>query len=47
MCINWMFRIMKNLWIDELRTRNRWGRLVEHLPEREEISDRGAAADDP
>lgn len=41
----WMFRIMKNLWIDEMRMRNRWGRLVESLPDADEIDDRGAAAD--
>ncbi|WP_309141239.1 RNA polymerase sigma factor [Novosphingobium sp. G106] len=41
----WIFRIMKNLWIDEIRTRNRWGRLVESLPDSDEIDDRGAAAD--
>lgn len=40
----WMFRIMKNLWIDEVRTRNRWGRLVDSLPELDEINDDGAAA---
>lgn len=41
----WMFRIMKNIWIDEIRTRNRWGRLVERLPEADQIGDEGAAAD--
>ena len=40
----WMFRIMKNLWIDEVRTRNRWGQLVDSLPELDEINDDGAAA---
>ena len=41
----WMFRIMKNLWIDETRMRNRWGQLVEGLPEFDEISDDGISAD--
>ena len=41
----WMFRIMKNLWIDEIRTRGRWGRLVTNLPEVDEIDDGGDAAD--
>lgn len=41
----WVFRIMKNLWIDEIRTRNRWGRLVERLPDADEIGDDGSAAD--
>lgn len=41
----WMFRIMKNLWIDEMRMRNRWGRLVEALPEADEIGDEGDGAD--
>ena len=35
---------MKNLWIDEVRTRNRWGRLVTSLPEFDEIDDDGDAA---
>ena len=41
----WMFRIMKNLWIDEIRTRGRWSRLVTSLPEFDEIDDNGVAAD--
>lgn len=40
----WMFRIMKNLWIDELRTRNRWGRLVEAIPEEQDFEDKGSGA---
>jgi RNA polymerase sigma-70 factor, ECF subfamily len=40
----WMFKIMKNLWIDELRTRNRWSRVMKPLPE-EEPGDEGATAD--
>lgn len=42
----WMFRIMKNLWIDEMRTRTRWGKLVERMPDSMEIGDHGAGADD-
>lgn len=41
----WMFRIMKNLWIDEQRTRKRWGRISEALNERDEIDDDGTGAD--
>lgn len=41
----WMFRIMKNLWIDEMRSRGRWDRLVTSLPAADEIDDEGAAAD--
>lgn len=40
----WMFRIMKNLWIDELRTRNRWGRLVEAIPDEQDFEDKGSGA---
>jgi len=42
----WMFRIMKNLWIDEIRSRNRWGRLVEPMIEGRDIGDGGAAEED-
>ncbi|MDE2442444.1 MAG: sigma-70 family RNA polymerase sigma factor [Betaproteobacteria bacterium] len=42
----WMFRIMKNIWIDEIRMRNRWGRLVEPLPESGDVDDGGRAADE-
>lgn len=42
----WMFRIMKNLWIDEMRTRTWWGKLVERMPDSMEIGDHGAGADD-
>lgn len=42
----WMFRVMKNLWIDEIRKRRRWGRLVEPLPDDMEIGDRGEGAGD-
>jgi RNA polymerase sigma-70 factor (ECF subfamily) len=26
---SWMFRIMKNAWIDETRSRGRWGKVLE------------------
>lgn len=42
----WMFRIMKNLWVDEMRTRTRWGKLVECMPDRMDIGDHGSGADD-
>lgn len=41
----WMFRIMKNLWVDEIRSRNRWGRLMEALPEHDELGDDGMEAE--
>jgi len=41
----WMLRVMKNLWIDEMRTRNRWHRLVDPLPEHDIIGDEGALAE--
>ena len=41
----WMFRIMKNLWIDELRSRNRWGKIVGDMPDGVDIDDRGTGAD--
>ena len=37
----WMFRIMKNLWIDEVRSRKRWGRLIEPIVEGLDIGDDG------
>ena len=36
---------MKNLWIDEMRTRNRWKRLVDPLPDRDALGDEGASSD--
>lgn len=42
----WMFRIMKNLWVDEVRKRNRWARLVTSLPDDIEVGDSGRFADD-
>lgn len=41
----WMFRIMKNIWIDELRTRGRWGKIVGALPEDDDIDDKGVGAE--
>lgn len=41
----WVFRIMKNFWIDETRMRTRWGRMVESLPDDGEIDDRGSGSD--
>lgn len=41
----WMLRVMKNLWIDEMRTRNRWNRLVEPLPEQDVIGDEGSQSE--
>lgn len=43
----WMLRIMKNLWIDEIRSRTRWGRVLAPLPDDDrEPGDDGAAAAD-
>jgi len=42
----WMFRIMKNLWIDQVRQRNRWKGVVEPIPDDNDIGDGGAMADD-
>lgn len=39
----WAARIMKNIWLDELRMRSRWARLVEPMPETDLLSDEGAA----
>ena len=41
----WMFRIMKNLWVDEMRTRNRWNRLVRPLFDDEDVGDDGEVAE--
>jgi RNA polymerase sigma-70 factor (ECF subfamily) len=41
----WAARIMKNIWLDELRMRGRWSRLVEPMPEDGVISDLGSGAD--
>jgi RNA polymerase sigma-70 factor (ECF subfamily) len=37
----WMMRVMKNLWIDQMRSRSRWGRLVSAMPETLDPSDDG------
>lgn len=42
----WMFRIMKNLWIDEMRSRKRWGLVVEPLTNEVEVSDGRAGEQD-
>jgi len=42
----WAARIMKNIWLDEVRMRNRWARLVEPMPEDDLLSDEGATASD-
>lgn len=42
----WMFRIMKNLWVDEIRRRGRWSRLVTSLPDGVEVGDEGGYAED-
>jgi len=42
----WAARIMKNIWLDEVRMRNRWARLVERMPEDDLLSDEGATASD-
>ena len=41
---SWMFRIMKNAWIDESRARNRRGGLFAPAEEGERVGDDGAAA---
>lgn len=38
----WMFRIMKNAWIDEVRHRGRWGRLIVAASDYEQVTDEGA-----
>lgn len=40
----WVFRIMKNLWIDEIRSRSRWARVVEPMADDSEIGDQGSGA---
>jgi len=42
----WASRIMKNIWLDELRMRGRWARLVEPMPEGDTLSDKGLGAED-
>lgn len=38
----WVFAIMRNAWIDEVRTRQRWGKLVKPLAADAEPTDGGA-----
>lgn len=42
----WIFAIMKNIWVDEVRKRGRWDRLVQPLPEDDVIADDGNMAAD-
>lgn len=42
----WAARIMKNIWLDEVRMRGRWSRLVQPIPEQDLLSDGGLAAED-
>ena len=37
----WVLRIMKNLWIDEIRRRRRWDRVLTPMPEDGDLSDNG------
>ena len=41
---SWMFRIMKNAWIDETRARNRRGAVLAPAEDGERIGDDGAGA---
>lgn len=41
----WMLRIMKNLWIDEVRARKRWGRVMTPVGAETEPHDAGAGAE--
>jgi RNA polymerase sigma-70 factor (ECF subfamily) len=41
---SWIFRIMKNAWIDEVRARSRRGAVLAPEAEGEHIGDAGAAA---
>ena len=41
---SWMFRIMKNAWIDETRSRSRQGAVFAPPDEGERVGDDGAAA---
>ena len=43
---SWMFRIMKNAWIDEARARQRRGRVLAPAEAGESIGDEGAVAAD-
>lgn len=39
---HWMFRIMRNIWIDRKRAGKRWGRLVVLIADVEDVSDDSA-----
>ena len=41
---SWMFRIMKNAWIDETRSRTRSGRVFSEEGEVEQVADRSIAS---
>jgi RNA polymerase sigma factor (sigma-70 family) len=41
---SWMFRIMKNAWIDERRSRSLWGAVLAPEEAGERVGDDGAAA---
>jgi RNA polymerase sigma-70 factor (ECF subfamily) len=43
---SWMFRIMKNAWIDESRARRRWGGVLASEEEGARVGQDGAAAMD-
>lgn len=43
---SWMFRIMKNAWIDEARARQRRGRVLKPAEAGERMGDEGAIAAD-
>ena len=40
---SWMFRIMKNAWIDEVRARARTGRVMQAGVQAEDVADPGVA----
>lgn len=42
----WIFAIMKNIWVDEVRKRGRWSRLIKPLPAEDIIADGGDMASD-
>lgn len=42
----WVFRIMKNIRIDDVRSRGRWSRIIEPLTEETELGDNGTSAED-
>jgi len=38
---HWLFRIMRNIWIDRKRAGKRWGRLVVSIVDVEDVTDDG------